>query len=134
MTLIQEVITAIRIVRAEWGVPPAQKIKVFIEGADKLSQRILDGGEAHLVRLAGLDEVEFQDRVKRHPETVVRVVRDLQVHVPLAGIVNRQDEANRVAKELLKIPVTSLFIAKSVGGVSSEYGRLVDYNIKGLPI
>ena len=103
MTLIQEVITAIRIVRAEWGVPPARKIKVFIEGADKLSQRILDGCETHLVRLAGLDEVEFQDRVKRHPETVVRVVRDLQVHVPLAGIVNRQDEANRVAKELLKI-------------------------------
>ena len=34
---------------------------------------------------------------------MVRVVRDLQVHVPLAGIVNRQDEANRVAKELLKI-------------------------------
>ena len=103
MTLIQEVITAIRIVRAEWGVPPARKIKVFIEGADKLSQRILDACQDHLVRLAGLEEVKFQDRVERHPETVVRVVRDLQVHVPLSGIVNRQDEANRVAKELLKI-------------------------------
>ena len=34
---------------------------------------------------------------------MVRVVRDLQVHVPLSGIVNRQDEANRVAKELLKV-------------------------------
>tara|TARA_Y100001949_G_scaffold48513_1_gene40303 strand:- start:2786 stop:5452 length:2667 start_codon:yes stop_codon:yes gene_type:complete len=103
MTLIQEVITAIRIVRAEWGVPPARKIKVFIEGADKLSQRILDACQDHLVRLAGLEEVKFQDRVERHPETVVRVVRDLQVHVPLSGIVNRQDEANRVAKELLKV-------------------------------
>tara|TARA_B100001146_G_C16141187_1_gene416818 strand:- start:311 stop:1219 length:909 start_codon:yes stop_codon:yes gene_type:complete len=103
MTLIQEVITAIRIVRAEWGVPPARKIKVFIEGADKLSQRILDACQDHLVRLAGLEEVKFQDRVERHPETAVRVVRDLQVHVSLSGIVNRQDEANRVAKELLKI-------------------------------
>jgi len=103
MTLIQEVITAIRIVRAEWGVPPARKIKVFIEGADRLSQRILDACQDHLVRLAGLEEVKFQDRVERHPETAVRVVRDLQVHVSLSGIVNRQDEANRVAKELLKI-------------------------------
>ncbi|HIC14132.1 MAG TPA: hypothetical protein EYO83_03240, partial [Gemmatimonadetes bacterium] len=103
MTLIQEVITAIRIARAEWGVPPARKIKVLIEGADKLSQRILDTCQDYLVRLAGLEEVKFQNRVEHHPETVVRVVRDLQINIPLAGIVNRQDEAKRVAKELLKI-------------------------------
>ena len=103
MALVRDVISTIRIVRSEWGVPPAQKVTAFIEGADAPARRTLDGARGQLFGLAGLDRREFQVQVVRGPETVGRVVRDLQVHVPLAGIVDRQAEANRIKKALLKV-------------------------------
>jgi valyl-tRNA synthetase len=103
MAVLQEVITAIRTVRSEWGVAPAKKLVAFVEGADAATRATLEGSRDHLTRLAGLERFEFQERVARDPETVVRVVRGLQVHLPLAGIVDRQAELQRIEKELAKV-------------------------------
>ncbi|HAK54517.1 MAG TPA: valine--tRNA ligase [Acidobacteria bacterium] len=103
MAALQEVITAIRTVRSEWGVAPARKLVAFVEGADAGTRATLEGNRDHLTRLAGLERLEFEAHVARDPETVVRVVRGLQVHLPLAGIVDRQAELQRIEKELAKI-------------------------------
>ena len=58
----------------------------------------------HVVRLAGLSAFEIADEAPRpDPETVRRVVRGFELHVPLAGIVDRTQEADRVARELARL-------------------------------
>ena len=103
MATVQAVTTAIRTVRAERGVPRSGRVAALVEGASDADRRTLDGARDHLIRLGGLERLEFQDHVRRDPETVVRVVGDLQVHVPLAGIVDRGAEAARIEKELAKV-------------------------------
>ena len=44
VTLMQEVITAIRTVRSEWGVPPSRKVAAVVEGASTVTV-ILEGEE-----------------------------------------------------------------------------------------
>ena len=103
MSLLQEVITTIRTVRAEWGVAPARAITAIVEGADAHGRDVLGAHQRYVTRLAGLERLEFERDVAKRPDTVVRVVRDLQLHVPLAGIVDRDAEMARIRKELTKI-------------------------------
>jgi valyl-tRNA synthetase len=110
MALLQEVVTSIRTVRAEWGVPPSRRIVAILEGPGDNGYAVLREQAADIRRLAGLESLEFQTAVPRAADTAVRVVRDLRVHVPLAGIIDRDAEKARIRKELAKVvrPLTSL--------------------------
>ena len=103
MRLLQELVTTIRTVRAERAVPPSRKIRVVVEGADDHQRALFVDHRAYVERLTGLDAVEFSNQVPRSPDTVIRVLRDMQVHVPLAGIVDRKAESVRIERELVKL-------------------------------
>jgi len=103
VTLLQDVVTAIRTVRSEWGVAPAQKIRAIVESASREEQASLEAHHAQVSRLAGVERLEFAGNVPHDPDTVRRIVRDFQVHVPLAGIVDRGKETERVRRNLSKV-------------------------------
>ena len=103
MELLQEVITTIRTVRAEWGVPRVQKITVVVIGGESATLSVLRTHESYISQLAGLESLKLVDKHDREPDTVVRIVRDMQFYVLLAGIVDREAELTRVRKALAKI-------------------------------
>lgn len=103
MELLQEVITTIRTVRAEWGVPRVQKITVVVAGGDVATLSVLHTHESYITELAGLESLKLVDKHDKEPDTVVRIVRDMQFYVLLAGIVDREAELARVRKELAKL-------------------------------
>ena len=103
MSLIQDVTTGIRTVRSEWGVPPSRKIGALVQGADPATAAALERHRPHIARLAGLTALDCVAEVERSPDTIRRVVRDFQVHVPLAGIVDRAREAERVKRDVEKL-------------------------------
>ena len=103
MGLIQDVVTAIRTVRSEWGVPPSQQVLAIVEAAPEADEVVLRAQAGQVVRLARLTALEVAASVPRDPDTVRRVVRGFQVHVPLAGIVDRDKETERVRKSLAKL-------------------------------
>ncbi len=103
VSVLQEVIAAIRTARAERGVPPSKRLKVIIESANFEQRDLLSDQIKHVRRLARLEALEFSKNVPHSPDTVRRVVRDFQIHIPLVGIVNRQEEKARVLKELERI-------------------------------
>ena len=74
-----------------------------MEGASDLARDRFETARDDLTRLAGVAQLEFRDQVARDPETVVRVLGDVQLHVPLAGIVDRRAEAARIEKALAKV-------------------------------
>ena len=103
MTLLQEVVTTLRTVRSEWGVPPSRPVTALVEGAATEVRELLALHGGHVRHLAGLSALEFADEVARSPDTVRRVVRDFQLHIPLAGIVDRKQETERVGRSLAKL-------------------------------
>ena len=104
MALLQDVVTTVRTVRSEWNVPPRLPITVNAHGADATTADRLRPHLDHVRRLAGLESFTFADAApERDPETVRRVVRDFELHIPLAGIVDRAQEAERVGRELERL-------------------------------
>jgi valyl-tRNA synthetase len=97
---IREIVTTIRTVRSERGVPPARKITVVIDESDPASRAMLEAQAAYLRQLAGLEALEFRADVAPGPDTVKRVLAHAHVFVLLAGAVDHRAEADRLRKEL----------------------------------
>ncbi|MCY4601620.1 MAG: valine--tRNA ligase [Acidobacteria bacterium] len=103
MALLQEIVTAVRTVRSEWGVAPSRRISAVVEGGGPPVRELLERCADDIRRLAGLDSIECAEEVPRAPDTVRRLVRDFQLHVPLAGVVDRAREAARIERDLAKL-------------------------------
>ena len=116
MGLLKDVITTVRTVRSEWGVPPSRSITAIVEGSHSDVRALLEQHGEHVRQLAGLTVLEFSDSVPRNPDTVRRVVRSFQLHIPLAGIVDRSKEMARVKKSLEKL-------AKQRGALQAKLGN-----------
>ena len=101
--LVRDVITTIRTARAERGVPPSRILSAQIAAATDGQQACLTRSCEYILRLARLDALEFGSEVERSPDTVTRVVRDLHVSLPLAGVVDRAAERERLRRDLEKL-------------------------------
>ena len=116
LELLQVVVTTVRTVRAELGVPPSRKLSLVIEGASAADQEVLANHAGYVSRLAGLETFTFADTVEQDLDTVRRVVGQMRLYLPLAGIIDRGAEVTRVQRELHKL-------TKQLGSLEKKLGN-----------
>ncbi len=115
LELLQVVVTTVRTVRAELGVPASRKLSLVIEGASEADQEVLADHAGYVSRLAGLETLTFADTVEQDPDTVRRVVGQMRLYLPLAGIIDRGAEVTRVQRELHKLTKQLESLEKKLG-------------------
>ena len=99
--LIQEIVRAIRNLRAEKNVSPAKRIAATFAGGAKTD--LLKEQTRTIATLAGLDEsqVTIDKSLKKKPkDSAALVVGSVEIYLPLAGMVDLADEKARLEKEL----------------------------------
>jgi valyl-tRNA synthetase len=100
-TLLQDIVRSIRNLRAEKNVAPARRLSASLAAGDKAS--LLKGQAGILAALAGLDasKLEIGRSVAMKPqESIVLVVGPVEIHLPLAGMVDVDAERARLSREL----------------------------------
>ncbi|MDO8834308.1 MAG: valine--tRNA ligase, partial [Vicinamibacterales bacterium] len=100
---LQEIVTTIRTVRAERGVPPARKIGAVIDEADGHARSMIEANAPYLRQLAGLESLELRAEVSDGADTVKRALAHAHVYVLLAGAVDRDAEIDKLKKELANL-------------------------------
>ena len=89
-------ISAIRVRRAEMGVVPSRKAKVYIETKYPSA---FAGSDAFFEKLASASSVEIVDEF--HDDTAVKIITDsATIHIPLADIIDFEAEKKRLGGEL----------------------------------
>jgi valyl-tRNA synthetase len=102
-TLIQEVVRVIRNLRAEKQVPPAQKLAALLVAGDKAP--VIREQQAAIAALARLDPerlVIAEEQIEKPEGHIALVAGKVEIFLPLADIVDREDEIQRLRKELEK--------------------------------
>jgi valyl-tRNA synthetase len=112
---LQEVVSTIRTVRSERSIPPSRKITVIVDEADADAGAMLAQYAAYLKQLAGLETLEFRRDAAPPADTVTRVLEHAHIYVPLAGIVDRKDEIEKLQKELAGIDREGAGLAQKLG-------------------
>ena len=99
---LRDIIVAVRNIRAEMGVPPARQATVLLRVEDdKLLQQMEENRS--LLDLAKVDRVVMGREVEKTKTSATAVVKDVEVFVPLEGLIDLDAERQRLQREVERI-------------------------------
>ncbi|MBI4270019.1 MAG: valine--tRNA ligase [Candidatus Rokubacteria bacterium] len=108
MSAVMDVITAVRAIRGEMRISPAQPLTVILRPApDAVS---LLKGHASLVESLARGRVTIDPTATRPRNSALAVVGDTELYVELEGIVDLAAERQRLDKEIRKVAETAEFL------------------------
>lgn len=102
--LVQEIVRAVRNLRAEMNVPAARRIAVVMSGGEKTP--IIESQADCLAVLAGLDPENiqiFQQLMEKPENHAALVVGPVEIFLPIAGMVDTAAERRRLEKDLNEV-------------------------------
>ncbi|MCH9644677.1 MAG: valine--tRNA ligase [Gammaproteobacteria bacterium] len=101
---LQNLIIAIRNIRGELGIAPSKRITIILNNAtDQDIQRTKDC-DLYIKALARVDNIQRHERSETTlTATATALLDGLEIHVPLEGLINKDDELARLKKEIEKL-------------------------------
>ena len=99
---LKSVITAIRTIRSEMNIKPSKKIPVLVKSSSEAHDGLAPFAEL-IKQLARLESLEHCDENTTLEATATAVVNALEIHIPLAGLIDVAAEKARLQKEIDKL-------------------------------
>ncbi|MEP6220456.1 class I tRNA ligase family protein, partial [Marinobacter sp.] len=112
---LKGVIVAVRNIRGEMNISPAKAIPVLLRGKNPDDKRRLDENRQFLSSLARLDSLEWFTEGEA-PMSATQLVGEMEVLVPMAGLIDKDAELKRLDKELERLQ-------KEVGRLEGKLGN-----------
>ncbi|RLB67749.1 MAG: valine--tRNA ligase, partial [Deltaproteobacteria bacterium] len=103
MELVMDVIRAIRNIRGEMDVPPGRQITALLDCKSDKVQNILEEGTAAIRVLGKVGELTIGQGIDRPEQAATQVAGDVEISLPLAGLVDIAEEEKRLQKEIAKV-------------------------------
>ncbi|MFY1829374.1 valine--tRNA ligase [Myxococcus fulvus] len=95
-------IEGLRTIRGESNLPPATKLKAVVQSPDARTRELLERWRGYLLPLAGLSEVQVGPPGAKPPQAAAFVATNLEIYVPLAGLIDLDAERERLRKEIAR--------------------------------
>jgi valyl-tRNA synthetase len=103
MERVMAVISGIRNIRGEMEVPPSKQIAVILSCDSEVSQRLMKHNESAIISLARISDLAIGHNMEKPEDASIQVAGDVQIFVPLKGLVDVEAEEQRLLKEIGKI-------------------------------
>lgn len=100
---IKGVIIGIRNIRGEMDIAPGKKLPVYFSHGSTEDKTRLDNYRNFLLTLAKLDDITWLEQTEQAPTSATQLVGDMEIHVPMAGLIDKDAEINRLNKEIEKL-------------------------------
>jgi valyl-tRNA synthetase len=100
---LQQVAVAVRNVRGELRIAPGKPLPVLLRGGNDDDRRRLEHSRALLSAVARIDTIEWLDRDVAAPACATQIVGQLEILVPLAGLIDVEAETQRLDREIDKL-------------------------------
>ncbi|MEH6583546.1 MAG: valine--tRNA ligase [Halioglobus sp.] len=100
---LKGVIVGIRNIRGEMNISPALELTVLMKNGSNLDKTRLEQNRQFLKKLAKLEEVKWLSEDDEVPVSATALVGSLEILVPMAGLIDKDAELGRLAKEIDKL-------------------------------
>lgn len=100
---LQNVITAVRNVRAEKNIAPGFELDLLFKNGGDEDFRRAEENQAFLMKLAKLNKLTWLNEGDEEPMSVTQLVGDMEVLVPMAGFIDKDAEVARLSKSIEKL-------------------------------
>ncbi len=100
MKFVQESITAIRNLRKQLNLPPSKSVKIYVRTAEDAQNKLFEDYAGYFARLARVEEIHSGKDTEKPKPAVSAVVRNIEIFIPLAGLIDPEIEKARLMKQL----------------------------------
>ena len=99
---LKGVIIGIRNIRGEMNISPAKQLPVLLQKGGAEDERRFNAYSGFLKSLAKLESITWLHPGDEAPMSAIQLVGDMQVLVPMAGLIDKDAEISRLQKEIDK--------------------------------
>ena len=100
---VQELVSAVRNIRAEMNVSPAKAIHLVLKSEDEIELETLNKNKGFLCGLAKVEKLEFGSEVSKPEGAGFRVAGKTEVYVPLADLLDVEAEIAKIKPQIEKL-------------------------------
>ena len=115
---LKGVILGIRNIRGEMNIPPGKALPVLLRNGSALDRTRLEQNVQFLKKLAKLADISWLSASEESPVAATALVGDLEILVPMADLIDRDAELQRLAREIEKLEKDVARIRGKLGNAS----------------
>ena len=118
MTVIVDVVNSIRTIRWEMNIAPSQKVDVILVSLNAERREVLSQHMSYIQNLAKASLVTVSDQVQKPESAATGVAHEVEIFIPLKGIIDFTEEERRLNKEINKIKKERATVTKKLSNES----------------
>ncbi len=103
MEWLKSAIQKIRTIRSEMNVPPSKPITVLLQNGSQSDKALMETHQSLLKKLAKIDTISWLNANETPPASATALMSELEIHIPLAGLIDVDAEVERLNKEITKL-------------------------------
>lgn len=103
MEFLMDFIRSVRTVRNEMNTPLSKPINIIAKVSDAAHYTVLKENESYIARFSNPEEFVYGEDVEAPSDALTSVITGAEIYLPLAGLINIEDEIARLEKEAEKL-------------------------------
>ncbi|MCK5525212.1 MAG: valine--tRNA ligase [Thiomargarita sp.] len=100
---VKAFILGVRRIRAEMDIAPSKALPVLVQNGSADDEQKWQSHDRLIIHLARLEKVTWLDAHANAPESAIALVGEMQILIPLAGLIDKEAELKRLKKEMEKL-------------------------------
>jgi valyl-tRNA synthetase len=100
---LQKIILGVRNIRGEMNIAPGKMLALLIVNANSAQQQLIQQYAYLLQSIAKLESIKFLAPTDKQPESAVALVGEMQLLIPMQGLIDKEAELARLNRELEKL-------------------------------
>ena len=100
---VKSVIVAVRTVRSEMNISPGKQLSVLFHKGSEQDKKYFSQNQNLVMPLARLENVTWLTPNDPIPESATALVGELEILIPMAGLIDKKEESARLEKEIVKL-------------------------------
>ena len=110
---LKDFIFGIRKIRGEMNISPGKPLPCFLKNFSSQDKAYIDNNNSILTTIAKLDTISLLSAEDEEDESAIALVGEMKILIPLAGLIDKKSEQERLDKEIEKlVKLKSQFSAK----------------------
>lgn len=111
---LKNIIVAVRTIRSEMNIAPGKWLPVLLRKGSAFDKQNVETHQHLLTTLAKIESITWLADQATPPESATAFVGELEIFIPMADFINKEEETARLNKEMLKLQKDLTLIANKL--------------------
>ena len=97
---VKSFVIGVRKIRSEQDINPGKRLEIYLDKVTPAVHKLVDRNDNLIRSLGRIESINFYGASDKRVESAVALVDDTEIHIPLAGLIDKEAELARLDKEI----------------------------------